>query len=62
MIDTSVILMLLPVIILQLIFSLFCIIKIYKGNVKYLPKWLWILLCLGTVGCIIYLIIGKGDE
>lgn len=53
---------LLPVLILQLVFSLFCIYKVATESVKYLPKWAWIILSLNTVGAILFLILGRGDE
>lgn len=50
----------LPVIIIQLGLLIFCIVKLVKDKVKYLPKWLWfIILFLNIIGPIAYLIFGR---
>jgi hypothetical protein len=53
---------LLPVILLQTIFTIFCFVKLVKNPAKHLPKWLWGILFFNTLGCILYLAIGKGEE
>ncbi|MBK1812210.1 PLDc N-terminal domain-containing protein [Clostridium sp. YIM B02505] len=54
--------LLMPVLLLQVIFSIFCFIKLIKNPVKHLPKWLWAILCLNTLGCIVYSTLGKDEE
>ncbi|GKU24247.1 PLDc N-terminal domain-containing protein [Clostridium folliculivorans] len=53
---------LMPVLLLQVIFSIFCFVKLIKNPAKHLPKWLWAILCLNTLGCILYLALGKDEE
>lgn len=60
--DTNTLMMLIPLLLLQALLAIFCIFKIFKGSVKYLPKWLWAILCLNTLGAIVFLILGRGDE
>lgn len=50
---------LISILILQLIFTVYCIFIIAKNPVKYLPKWVWIILSFNTLGAIIFLLIGK---
>jgi hypothetical protein len=50
-----------PVIVLLLAFVVFCLIDIVRHDVRYLPKWVWAIICCATVptGGIVYLLIGK---
>lgn len=50
-----------PIIILQLLLAIFCLYKLKGDNVKYLPKWCWILIVLfiNLVGPILYLMFGR---
>lgn len=54
--------LLIPIIILQAIFSIYCFMIIRKNSVKFIPKWAWAILCLNTVGCIAFLILGRGED
>ena len=53
-----------PVIVLLIAFVVFCIVDITRHDVKYLPKWLWIVICLVSIplGGIIYLLIGRAHS
>ena len=51
-----------PLILVLIIYVLFCIRDIIKAQTtRYLPKWTWILICLVSIplGGILYFIIGK---
>ncbi len=51
-----------PVIVLVVAFVAYCVVDIVRHDVKYLPKWAWILVCCLVsmpIGAIIYLIIGR---
>ncbi len=55
-----------PVLLVLLAFVIFCIVDIARHDVKYLPKWLWIVIALVSIplGGIIYLLLGRdhGDQ
>lgn len=53
---------LLPILILQVIFSIYCFLIIAKNPVKFIPKWAWAILCINTIGCIAFLILGRNEE
>jgi hypothetical protein len=50
-----------PVIIIELSLAIFCLYKLTKDKVKYLPKWAWALIILfaNLLGPIIYLMLGR---
>jgi hypothetical protein len=50
-----------PVLALLLGFVIYCLVDMARHDVKYLPKWAWVLICLISVpfGGIIYLIVGR---
>lgn len=50
-----------PIIIVYVSLVIFCLFKLAKDRVKYLPKWAWalIILCVSTFGPIIFLIFGR---
>lgn len=50
-----------PVIIIQFFLGIFCLYRLIKDEVKYLPKWAWalIILFVNLLGPIIYLILGR---
>ena len=53
-----------PILVLGLAFVAYCIVDITRHDVRYLPKWGWILVCCLVsipVGAIIYLIIGRDE-
>jgi Phospholipase_D-nuclease N-terminal len=54
-----------PIIVIGLAFVIFCLRDVFtRPRVKYLPRWLWAIICLISVplGGIIYLIVGRGEE
>ncbi len=54
-----------PLLALQLALMVFCIYRLIKDPVKYLPKWAWaiIILFINIVGPILFLMIGReGDS
>ena len=50
-----------PLILLALAFVAWCWVDISRNDVKYLPKWLWGLICAISipVGGIVYLLVGR---
>ncbi len=52
-----------PLIVLTLGFLVFCWVDIARHSVRYLPKWLWAIICAASIplGGIIYLIIGRDE-
>lgn len=50
-----------PVIILAVGFVVFCLVDIARHDVKYVPKWVWVVICCASVplGGIIYLLVGR---
>jgi uncharacterized integral membrane protein len=50
-----------PVLALLLAFVVYCLVDMARGEVKYLPKWAWALICFASVpfGGIIYLLVGR---
>lgn len=50
-----------PYIVIELCLKIFCLIKLSRDRVKYLPKWGWalIILFVNTLGWVFYLIIGR---
>ncbi|MBE3593161.1 MAG: PLDc N-terminal domain-containing protein [Thermoanaerobacter sp.] len=56
--------LILPLFIIQLGLTVFSIYRLSKDKVKYLPKWAWLLIIIfgETLGCIIFLTIGRERE
>jgi len=53
---------LVPIIILAVAFEVFCLVDLVRSEeVRYLPKWAWVIICLLSVplGGIVYLILGR---
>lgn len=52
---------LVPVIVLLLAFVGYCVVDVVRGEVQYLPKWAWILICVASVpiGGVVYLLVGR---
>jgi hypothetical protein len=52
---------LVPVIVLCVAFVAYCLFDLSRSNVRYLPKWVWALICLVSipVGGIVYLVLGR---
>lgn len=61
MTTSEIIRLILPVIIVQLGLIIFCLYRLTKDYVKYLPKWAWalIIIFLNLLGPVIYLLIGR---
>jgi hypothetical protein len=50
-----------PILAILLVFEIYCLWDVARSNVRYLPKWVWVLICLISIpfGGIVYLIIGR---
>lgn len=50
-----------PLIALEMILMVFCLFKLRKDKVRFLPKWAWalIIILIHTLGPLSYLIIGR---
>jgi hypothetical protein len=50
-----------PLIVLSVGFVVFCLVDIARHDVKYIPKWVWALICVASipVGGIVYLLVGR---
>jgi len=50
-----------PVVLLAVVFVLYCLFDLARADVRYLPKWAWVLVCVLSipVGGIVYLLVGK---
>lgn len=49
-----------PIIIIQFGLIVFCLYKLTKDKVKYLPKWAWaFIIFINFIGAILYLLIGR---
>lgn len=53
-----------PVAVIALGFVAYCLVDLARSQVRYLPKWLWAVICLVSVplGGIIYLLVGKAHR
>lgn len=61
---TDIIKLMLPLLILELGLKVFCLYRLSKDEVKYLPKLAWgaIILFVNTIGPLMYLLIGRERE
>jgi amino acid transporter len=61
MTTAEIIKLLMPLIILQFGLIVFCLYRLSKDRVKYLPKWAWalIIIFVNLFGAVIYLFIGR---
>lgn len=52
---------LLPIVVLGAAFVVYCWVDIARTRVRYLPKWLWAVICLISIplGGILYLVVGR---
>jgi hypothetical protein len=53
---------LIPLIIISIAFVVYCLVDLARAEqVRYLPKWAWVIICFFSVpiGGIIYLIVGR---
>lgn len=51
-----------PIIVIGLVFVIFCEVDVFRRpRVRYLPRWLWAIICLISVplGGILYLVFGR---
>ncbi len=50
-----------PVLVLALVFVVYCLVDLSRNEVRYLPKWAWALICILSVplGGIVYLLVGR---
>jgi Phospholipase_D-nuclease N-terminal len=50
-----------PVLVLLLAFVAWCWVDISRNEVRYLPKWLWAIICAISIplGGIVYLLVGR---
>jgi len=55
---------LVPVVVILLAFVAYCLVDIARSDVRYLPKWAWVVICLISIpaGGIIYLLIGRAHR
>lgn len=52
----------LPIVVVAVGFAIFCLVDVVRAEeVRYLPKWLWAIICLVSIplGGVVYLILGK---
>lgn len=51
----------LPLLILALAFVAYCLVDMYRNDVKHLPKWAWAIIAIISIpiGGIIYLVFGR---
>jgi hypothetical protein len=52
---------LLPLALLLVAFVGYCLVDLARGEVRYLPKWAWAVICLVSVpvGGLVYLLVGR---
>ena len=53
---------LLPVLVVAVGFAVYCLIDLFRSEeVRYLPRWLWAIICIGSIplGGVVYLLVGK---
>jgi hypothetical protein len=52
---------LLPVLLLVLAFVGYCLVDLARHEVRYLPKWAWVIICLVSIpfGALVYLLVGR---
>lgn len=54
-----------PLLVIVLGFEVFCLVDLVRApSVRYLPKWVWALICLASIpiGGIVYLLVGRGER
>ena len=51
----------LPLAVLAVAFVGYCLFDVSRSEVRYLPKWVWVVVCLLSVplGGIVYLLVGR---
>jgi hypothetical protein len=56
---------LIPIVLVAVGFVIFCLVDAWRAEeVRYLPRWLWMIVCLLSVplGGILYLVFGRGGK
>lgn len=50
-----------PLIVVAVGFVVYCLVDLARHEVRYLPKWVWALICIVSVplGGIVYLLVGR---
>jgi hypothetical protein len=50
-----------PLAVLAIAFVVYCVVDVVRHDVRYLPKWMWALVCVVSIpfGGIVYLLIGR---
>ncbi|WP_201787127.1 PLDc N-terminal domain-containing protein [Actinoplanes sp. TFC3] len=63
-VDSRLLAAVVPLAVLSLAFVVYCLVDVYRTEVRYLPKWAWALICLASVpmGGIVYLIVGRDSK
>ena len=53
-----------PLVIFEVVLYAFCLYRLWKDKVKFLPKWAWFLIifCIQIVGGLVFLLIGRERE
>jgi len=53
-----------PLLVLLMAFVVWCWVDISRNEVRYLPKWLWVVICLISIplGGIVYLLVGRQNS
>lgn len=54
-----------PVLLVIAAFVVYCVLDVVRADaVRYLPKWLWIVICLCSMplGGIVYLVVGRTER
>jgi len=56
---------LIPIVLVAVGFVIFCLVDVWRADeVRHLPRWLWMIVCLLSVplGGILYLVFGRGAK
>ncbi|HLT96384.1 MAG TPA: PLD nuclease N-terminal domain-containing protein [Acidimicrobiia bacterium] len=50
-----------PIIVVAVVFVVYCLVDLARHDVRYLPKWAWAIICVVSVplGGIVYLLVGR---
>ncbi|WP_203911642.1 PLDc N-terminal domain-containing protein [Rhizocola hellebori] len=53
-----------PLVVAALAFVAYCLFDLTRSQVRYLPKWVWAVICVVSipVGGIVYLLIGRQPQ
>ncbi|MCZ7533784.1 MAG: PLDc N-terminal domain-containing protein [Acidimicrobiia bacterium] len=52
---------LVPIVLVAVGFVVYCLFDLSRATVRYLPKWLWAVICIVSIplGGIVYLLVGR---